>query len=100
MLNARAGAHILRHIQGPAAREYGQSAQQHLLSLAEQIVAPVDRGAECPMPRCIFAHGSTKDLGVVLQSVGKLRYRQYANACRGEVQPEWKPINRSTPPPN
>ena len=48
--DAGAWADRLGHRQRPAAGEDRQAPQQHLLALVEQVVAPVDRGADRAVP--------------------------------------------------
>jgi hypothetical protein len=41
-----AGAHVLGRLQGEAAGEDAQAAEEHALLAGEQVVAPFDRGAQ------------------------------------------------------
>jgi hypothetical protein len=44
------GAHLLRRLERPAAREDAEPREQTLLLLAQQVVAPLDRRAQRALP--------------------------------------------------
>ena len=87
-LERLARADRLRRVEREAAEEHREPAQQHLLPLAEQPVAPFHRRAERAMPRQRGAAAAREQLECVVQPAGDLLRRQHAHARGGQLDRE------------
>jgi hypothetical protein len=67
----RADAHLLRSTQRPSSSEDSKPAEQRLLRLAEQLMAPLNRGPKRLMPGG-RADGATQQHEPVIEAVGNL----------------------------
>ena len=81
-------AHGSCSLQRPAAREHRQALQKGALGSRQQVVAPVDRGAQ----RLVVRHGGRVALGeqaeALVQSRGDLVHRKRIHARRRELDGE------------
>ena len=71
-----AGAHLLGGLQREAAGEDGQAAEEHALLAGEQVVAPLDRGAQRLLARARRAAAAGEDVEAVVQARRDLVERQ------------------------
>ena len=80
-----AGAHVLGRLQGEAAGEDAQAAEEHALLAGEQLVAPLDRGAQRLLARARRAAAGGEDVEAVAQARRDLIQRQGRHAGRGQL---------------
>ncbi len=80
-----AGAHLLGGLQREAAREDGQAAEEHALLAGEQVVAPLDGGAQGLLAGARRAAAAGEDVEAVAQSRRDLVERQRRHARRGQL---------------
>ena len=88
-LHADSGAHVLRRVERPTTGKHGQPAQHDLLLFGEQVMTPVDGGAQRLMAWQSGAIGCAQHAGIALESVRELLYSQRARARRCQLQSEW-----------
>ena len=81
----RASGHFLRSTQRPASGEDSKPTEQCLLRLAEQLMAPVNRGPERLMPRG-RADGAAQQREPVIEAVGDLPDAQRGYPRGGQLQ--------------
>ena len=77
-------ADLLGHLQVPAG-EHRQPAQQDLLRLGQQLVAPVHRGAQRLLPRRRGPVARGQQPEPVIEPAGDLLHRQRADPRRGQL---------------
>jgi hypothetical protein len=86
-----AGAHFLRSAQRPSSSEDGKPTEQCLLRLAEQLMAPVDRGSKSLMPSG-RANGTAKQHEPIIEAVRNLPDAQRRYPRGGQLQRQRDPI--------
>ncbi len=91
------GADLLGHVQVPAG-EHGQPAQQHLLGLIQQLVAPVHRGPQRLLPGRRRPVTRVEQLEPVPQPVGDLLDRQRPDPRRGQLDAQRDAVQRPAQP--
>ena len=77
-----------RRIDGEAGGEDGQATQQQALRLRQQLIAPVERRAQRPMPRDCSAAPAGQQREAIAQAGGHLLDPQHGRAGRGEFDGE------------
>ena len=87
----RAGAHLLRGTQRPSSGEDSKPTEQCLLRLAEQLMAPVNRGPERLMPGG-RADGAAQQREPVIEAVGDLPDAERGYPRGGQLQRQWDAI--------
>ena len=85
-------AHGRRRLEGPAASEDAEAAEQGLLGRGEQVVAPGDRGAEGLLARRQVAGAAGEQRQPPVQLTEQRRRREHLAACRREFDGERQPI--------
>ena len=80
-----AGAHVLGRLQREAAGEDGQAPEEHALLAGEQVVAPLDRGAQRLLARARGAAAGGEHVEAVAQPRRDLVERERRHARRGQL---------------
>jgi hypothetical protein len=81
-------AYLLGGLEAEAAGEDGEPPEQHALVGAEQLVAPVERGRERPLPRKRRAAARAEHAERVAQPLQYLFRREHADPCRRQLERE------------
>ena len=90
---AVAGRHeLLGRLDRPAAGEDAEPGEQRLLVGIEQRVAPVDRGAQRPLPLGKIAWPVGEKRDPLLEPLEDRLQRKDAGVCRGELDREREPV--------
>ncbi len=89
-------ADLLGGFKGRASREHGEAGEQCLLGLGEQLVGPVDRGAQ----RLLAGGGVSRSLGEqrepLVEALGEPLRREGPDAGCGELDREREPVEAGT----
>ena len=80
-----AGADVLGRLEGEAAGEDRQPAEEQALLAVEQVVAPLDGGAQGLLARARGAAAGGEDVEAVAQAGGDLLEREGGDARRGQL---------------
>src|ERR1700686_671634 len=84
--DALAGADGLGRIEVPTPDKNGQSPKENTLGIIEQVVAPVDQGAQCLLAGQDRAAATGEEAESVIESRGHLRDRQNPDAGGRELE--------------
>ena len=84
--SAPPAAHDFGGLQRPRTTEHGQPAQQDLLVLTQQVVAPVDQRAQRLMPTRRGRTAAGQHLELIVQASRKLLGRQHVHPGRRQLQ--------------
>jgi hypothetical protein len=84
--------HGLGGVQGEWAREGGQPPENALLGLAEQLVAPVDRGFQRPLPRRGDPVGADQQPEPVIEPVEQLSEAERLDLGGGQLDRQRYPV--------
>src|ERR1700686_1241289 len=84
--DALAGADGLGRIEVPTPDKNGQAPKENTLGIIEQVVAPVDHGAQCLLAGEDGAAATGEGAESIIESLGPLRHRQDPDPGRGELE--------------
>src|SRR5271169_3130518 len=82
----------IRGVQGEWAGEDRKAIQQFLLRFAQEPIAPVERRAQCPLPRKSRTAPKGQSHEAVAQAEGHLLYAKLSGARRSELDGQWYAI--------
>ena len=91
----RCFGHLLGHRELDAAREQRHATERASLGIAEQLVAPVDRGSQGSLAGRRVSRAAREESQRVVESLGKLVRLEHPHARSGELKCEWKAVEAS-----
>ena len=95
-LERRITADVLCTLDGKAAREHRQAAQQHLLELLKQLVAPLHRGLQRLLPRQRGAHSAGEQAEAVGETLVDVSRTQIPYPRGGLLDGKGEPVEART----
>ena len=91
-----ASRYCLCRFQTAALGKHGQTAEYRALSLAEQAIAPVQRGTERLLARGRRATAADQEVDAVIQAVQDLVDAEYPHSRRRELDCQWQAVQSTT----
>ena len=91
-LDSLAGADLLGRLEGKAAGEHRQAAKQRSLVVGEQLVAPVDRGAQGLKPGQGRARPAGQEAEAIREAGCDLLDREHPHPGGGELDRQRQPV--------
>ena len=85
-------AHLLRRLDAPAGGEHRQSREQRPFGLRQELVAPVDRGFERPLPRDGGPRPACQQPESIAEPQVDLLDRQHRHASRRQLDRQWNAV--------
>ena len=89
---AAAARHLLHRLEREAALEHAQAPEQRALVVRQELVAPVDGGAQRPVARQRRLVSVREEVEAVREPGGDLLHRENAHARRGKLDRKRDPV--------